>query len=116
MNWTFEEEQRFTELKLRELDNLLKPEEKNELQRLRAQVSKVEDKVLNPILGKLEQENADLQSFLTDLTKENHELLALSQRQTRLIEDTKKWIAEFESRYALIQNDFVRLTQDLSAS
>lgn len=116
MKWTSEEEQRFTELKLRELDNLLSDEERKELKHLRAAVNAVEDELLNPVLDKLEQENTNLQSLLNNLTDENQELLELSQRQTHLIDDTKKWIAEFENRYAIIQNDFVRLTQGLSTN
>lgn len=115
MKWTTEEEQRFTELKLRQLDNLLSSEEEKELAQLRAYVGELEDHLLNPALNNLEQENATLQSLLTSLREENQELLALSERQTRLIEDTKKWIVEFENRYALLQNDFVRLTEGLSA-
>ncbi len=110
-NWTSEQKQRFNQLRLRALDGLLSAAEQEELHQMRAEIALIEEATMAPALTKLEQGNARLQTMLTELTQENTDLLALSQRQKRLIIDTKQWIAEFEQRYALIQSDFVRLTQ-----
>ena len=94
MKWTIEEEERFTKLKLRELDNQLSISEKDELEQLRTVVRDAEDTILTPTLDKLQQENANLQSLLIELTDENKELIALSKRQNRLIKKAKNWIAD----------------------
>lgn len=93
MNWTPEQQQRFTELRLRALDGLLSADEQEELAQLRAAIAMVEEVTMAPALQKLEQENVQLQTILTELTQANEQLHALSQRQKRLIRDTKQWIA-----------------------
>ena len=93
MNWTPEHEQRFNELRLRALDGVLSETEQEELLQLRAAIALIEEATVAPALEKLEQENAHLQTMLVELAHENKELLALSQRQSHLITDTKLWIA-----------------------
>ena len=93
MNWITEQQQRFTELRLRALDGLLSADEQEELAQLRAAIAMVEEVTMAPALQKLEQENVQLQTILTELTQENEQLHALSQRHKRLIRDTKQCIA-----------------------
>lgn len=94
MDWTPKQQQRFTELRLCALDGLLSAIEQAELTQLRAAIALVEEATMAPALQKLEQENAQLQTLLTELTQENAALAALSQRQQHLIRDTKQWIDE----------------------
>jgi hypothetical protein len=109
--WTDEIEQRFTELRLRKLtDDSLTEAEQKELAELIAMVEIVEFDTTATALKKLETEQIALQSVLGKYKNENKELIELFNQQALLIVDSKRWLAEFEQRYAIIQNSFTRLT------
>ena len=77
MEWTIEQEQRFTELKLRELDDLLSDSEREELTAICSMLVEDEEKTLAPALERLQEENAKLQSLLTELNEGNKAALPL---------------------------------------
>jgi len=109
--WTPEIEQRFTELRLRKLtDDSLTEAEQKELAELIAIVEVVESDTTATALKKLEIEQIALQNVLEKDENENKELIELFKQQALLIADSKGWLAEFEQRYAIIQNSFTRLT------
>lgn len=87
--WTPEIEQRYTELRLRQLSSSLTPAEATELSKIRAMVAVVEAETTAPALQKLEAEQAMLQDKLTSLQAENSELVQLLNQQALLIANTK---------------------------
>ncbi len=107
--WTPEIEQRFTELRLHKLmgNNLTETEQK-ELADMTAMVERVESDTT--ALKRLETEQITLDSVLEKAQIENKALVQLLNQQALLIADSKQWLAEFEQRYAIIQNAFTRLT------
>ncbi|MFO7538177.1 MAG: hypothetical protein R6X32_08955 [Chloroflexota bacterium] len=114
--WTPETEQRYTELRLRQLSGNLTPAEEKELSKIRAMVAVVEAEITTPALQKLESEQAALQNRLDSLQAENSELVQLLDQQALLIADTKRWLREFEQRYTAIQNRLTRLTKQSVAT
>lgn len=114
--WTPEIERRFTELRLRKLSDNLTAVEQKELDDIQTMVETVESEVTAPGLKRLETEQLALQKTIDNLQSENKELAQLFNQQALLIADTKQWLAEFERRYATIQNSLTRLTkQSLTA-
>ncbi len=111
VTWTPEIEQRFTELRLRQLSGNLTEAEQKELAEIRALVEVAESQATAAALKRLESEQAVLQNVLENLQTENKELVQLLNQQALLIADTKRWLSEFDQRYSLIQNAFVRLTE-----
>lgn len=109
--WTPEIEQRFTELRLRQLSANLTEAELTELTQIQALVERVEAKTTGLALKKLESEQAALQKALADYQIENNELVQLFNQQALLIADTQRWLKEFEQRYSVIENSFSRLTK-----
>jgi ABC-type phosphate transport system auxiliary subunit len=114
--WTPEIEQRYTELRLRQLSGNLTPAEEKELSKIRAIVAVVEAEITTPALQKLEAEQAALQNRLASLQAENSEMVQLLNQQALLIADTKRWLREFEQRYTAIQNSLTRLTEQSVAT
>ena len=108
--WTLETEQRFTELRLRQLSGILTEAEQQELTAIQAKVEEIEAATVAPALKRLESEQHVLQKNLENLQTDNTELVQLLNLQALLIADTKRWLEEFEQRYALIQTSFTRLT------
>ncbi|MEK8016271.1 MAG: hypothetical protein VSS75_005335 [Candidatus Parabeggiatoa sp.] len=109
--WTPEIEQRFTELRLRKLTRgSLNEAEQKELASITTMVDIVESDTAAGALKRLETEQKALQSVLEKSQIENQELVQLFNQQALLIADSKHWLAEFEQRYAVIQNAFRRLT------
>lgn len=108
--WTPEIEERFTELRLRKLSGNLTEAEQKELTEIRAMVEVVESEMTVSALKRLESEQAALQKVLENHQIENNELLQLLNQQALLIADTKRWLTEFEQRYAAVQTAFSRLT------
>jgi hypothetical protein len=104
-------EQRFTELRLRRLSGNLTEAEQIELVEIQAMVEVVESEITTKALKKLETEQIALQDVLEKHQTENKELVQLLNQQALLIADTKRWLAEFEQRYAVIQNSFTQLTE-----
>lgn len=114
--WTPEIEQRFTELRLRQLSGNLTEAELKELTQIQALVEDVEAETTELALKKLESEQAVLQKALADHQVENNELVQLFNQQALLIADTQRWLKDFEQRYSVIENSFTRLTkQSLTA-
>ncbi len=111
VKWTPEIEQRFTELRLRRLTGSLTEVEQRELTEIQATVEVVESETTTLALKKLETEQIALQNVLENKHSENMELVQLLNQQALLIADTKRWLAEFEQRYVVIQNAFTRLTE-----
>ena len=111
MKWTPEIEQRFTELRLRKLSGSLTKAEQKELTEIRAMVEVVEFETTAPALKRLESEQVALQKVLENLQIENNELVQVFNQQALLIADTKRWLREFEQRYSVIQNAFIRLAE-----
>jgi len=111
MTWTPEIEQHFTELRLRKLtgDSLTQAEQK-ELAELIAMIEVVESDTTATALKKLESDQMALQGNFEKFQIENKELTELFNQQALLIADSKRWLAEFEQRYAIIQNSLTRLT------
>lgn len=109
MDWTPEIEQRFTELRLRQLSGDLAPLEQRELVEIRAAVEKIETESVAPVFRKLESEQAALQKALDGLQAENDDLTQLFNQQALLISDTQEWLEQFERRYSVIQKTFSRL-------
>jgi chromosome segregation ATPase len=114
--WTPEIEQRYTELRLRQLSGSLTSAEVKELSEIRAMVAVVEAEIAEPALQKLEIQQAALQDRLAHLQAENSELVQLLNQQALLIADTKRWLREFEQRYTAIQNNLTRLTKQFVAT
>ncbi len=114
--WTPQIEQRFTELRLLKLSGNITEAELTELAQIQAMVEVIEAETIEPVLKKLESEQAALQKTLGNHQLENNELVQLLNQQALLIADTKRWLKEFEQRYSVIQNSFTRLTkQSLTA-
>jgi hypothetical protein len=109
--WTPEIEERFTELRLRQLSGNLTEAEQEELAEMRAVIELIESEITVSALKRLESEQAAMQKVVDDLQVENHELVQLLNQQALLIADTKRWLKEFEQRYSSIRNSFSRLTR-----
>ncbi len=109
--WTPEIEQRFTELRLGKLTgNGLTEAEQVELAELTAMVEVVESDTTAKALKKFTTDQIALEEVLEKYQQENQELVELFNQQALLIADSKRWLAEFEQRYAIIKNAFTRLT------
>jgi hypothetical protein len=111
VNWTPEIEQRFTELRLRRLSGSLTEAEQRELAEIQTMVEIVESETTTLALKRLETEQLALQDVLEKHQTENQDLVQLLNQQALLIADTKRWLAEFEQRYAVIQKSFTQLTE-----
>ncbi|HDN27733.1 MAG TPA: hypothetical protein ENG03_11690 [Thioploca sp.] len=111
VKWTPEIEQRFTELRLRRLSGSLTEAEQRELAEIQTMVEVVESETTTFALKRLETEQFALQDVLEKHQTENQDLVQLLNQQALLIADTKRWLAEFEQRYTVIQNSFTRLTE-----
>jgi hypothetical protein len=111
IKWTPEIEQRFTELRLRKLSVRLTEAEQRELAEIQAMVEVAESETTAFGLKKLEAEQIFLQNVLEKCQAENQDLVQLLNQQALLIADTKRWLAEFEQRYIVIQNSFTRLAE-----
>ena len=109
--WTSEIEERFTELRLREMGGQLTAVEQMELDELYAQLATVAEESTAPWLSRVEQEQADLESLLASEQTRNRELMALFNQQALLIADSKRWLAEFEQRYAAVHTGFTELAK-----
>ena len=83
MEWTPEIEQRFTELRLRQLSGDLAPSEQRELAEIRAAVDAIETETVAPILRKLELGQAEIQKTLDKLQVANDDLIQLLNQQQR---------------------------------
>ncbi|MDA0244996.1 MAG: hypothetical protein OT477_16385 [Chloroflexi bacterium] len=99
LEWTSEIEERFTELRLREMGGQLTAVEQAELY---AQLATVAEESTAPWLSRVEKEQADLENMLSSEQTRNRELMALFNQQALLIADSKRWLAEFEQRYAAV--------------
>lgn len=111
VKWTPEIEQRFTELRLCKLSGNLTEAEQRELADIQAMVEIVESDTTAFALKKLETEQIALQDILEKRQTENQDFVQLLNQQALLIADTKRWLAEFEQRYTVIQNSFTQLTK-----
>jgi hypothetical protein len=111
IKWTPKIEERFTELRLRRLSGSLTNAEQKELAEIQSTVKVVESETTRFALKKLETEQIALQKVLGETKLENKELIKLFNQQALLIADAKRWLAEFEQRYVVIQNSFTRLTE-----
>lgn len=111
MDWTSEIEQRFTELRLRELNDVLTDVEKLELDHLFQKLRILEEQQAFPVVQKMDALLSDLSSNLKTVHTENLRLIELTSRQALLVADAKRWLGEFERRYAFIETEFQKLTE-----
>jgi len=109
--WTFEIEERFTELRLKKLNGKLTVKEESELSKIRNTISTVEDETAESALKKLESNQVIIDEALKISKQKKEDLVKLRNQQALLIADTKRWIEEFDERYFLIQDSFSRLAK-----
>lgn len=90
--WTFEIEERFTELRLKKLNGKLTVKEESELSKIRNTISIVEDETAESALKKLESNQVIIDEALKISKQKKEDLVKLRNQQALLITDTKRWI------------------------
>lgn len=110
MNWDAKIEARLGELRLRELAGELSEDEHAELATLLSVIEADEIKLLEQTIIKMSAEQEALRKKLRKLQNDNIDLATLLAQQEQLIADTRKWLAEFESRHLLIRQSYKQLT------
>jgi cell division septum initiation protein DivIVA len=112
MNWSEEQQSRFDELRRRELAGALTAAEQVELDTLMKKLTETADAALSPAVTRLAQEQTTLQGKLQRHQEENEELAKLLHQQEQLINELRRWLADFDKRQRQIAQAYTRLTGD----
>jgi hypothetical protein len=91
MNWT-EQQQRFDELRERELVGLLSAQEYDELAVLIKLIEASEARYLAPALAHLAARQGEQEASLATQRARNEELAALVQQHEQLFNETRQWL------------------------
>jgi len=109
MEWTEETQQRFDELRQRELAGPLGDVEQGELARLYAALEADEARYLGPTIERMGRAQQAADTELAARQTRNEELATLVQQQEQLIAEARAWLAQFERRRLLLQERYARL-------
>ena len=113
MKWTKELEERFTELRQRELGGMLNEAEEFELIELMAMLETGEATQFVNVIAHLNAEQAMLRARLQTSQTDNENLAKVLNQQEQLVADARKWLVEFEKRHTMIQQSYTRLTGEV---
>lgn len=108
-NWQNKDTDRFAELRLQALDQPLSSSEQAELEELQNRFEAAETQQLAPAITKMMQERNEMAKRLQQVNSENTRLAYLLQEQKHLVNDAKRWIAEFETRHRVIYQQYTSL-------
>lgn len=105
LSWTPEQEQRFTDLRLLQLERPLVADEQKELDTFWKAIQNIDTTA--SAFYQLEENSNKSQHVLTDLESDNQALVELFNQQASLIKDTKRWLVDFEQRYSNLHKNKV---------
>jgi Mg2+ and Co2+ transporter CorA len=114
MAWTQEQQQRFDELRRRELTAPLQDAEQRELWTLQEALEAEEARYLAPALEQMQREQEAGEQALLDAQRRNEELAQLAQQHEQLIGEAHQWLTQFDQRRLVLQERFNALTGEPS--
>ena len=110
LEWTKDLEERFTELRQRELSGTLNAIEEIELTNLIYSIEGDESVQLTKVIIGMSSEQTAMRLRLQSLQVDNENLAKVLNQQELLVSDARKWLEEFEKRHHIIQQSYMRLT------
>ncbi len=112
MEWNEATQARFDELRYKQLSGNLNENEQEELTQLTAIVLADEEKYLAPAITRMESENETTREQIDKLQNENVYLARIVIQQEQLVQDAKRWLAEFERRHSVLQRAYKQLANE----
>ena len=116
MDWNDQQQSRFDELREQEMVGALTNAEQTELDGMMAVLIEEADEALVSAIGRLQQEQAELEAKLQKRQFENEELAKLLLQQEQLAAESRQWLVDFDRRHAQIRETYIRLTGELLTS
>lgn len=113
LEWTKAIEERFTNLRRRELSGTLSAAEEIELAKLIAAIEADESTLLVQTVERMSSEQLAMRLRLQALQNDNENLAKVLNQQEQLVADARRWLAEFERRHNLIQQSYTQLTGEI---